>query len=129
MGTPGTVRVDGLRRIRADLRRAGEDTQDLKDANAAVAALVAREAAPRAPKRTGRLAGSGRGNRAVGRATVTWGGAAVPYAGPIHWGWTARGIEPQPFITDAAEATQARWLAMYLADVSEAFDRLDGRTY
>jgi hypothetical protein len=125
-----TIKVDGLRRLRADLRKMGEDTQDLKDANAAVAALVASAAAVRAPRgKTGRLAGSGRGNRAVGKATVTFGGAAVPYAGPIHWGWPARGIEPHTFIPDAAQATEAVWLPIYLADLEQALAPLQGTTY
>lgn len=124
-----TVKVDGLRRLRSDLRKLGEDTQDLKAANAAVAALVASTAASRAPRSTGRLASSGRGNRAVGRATVTFGGAAVPYAGPVHWGWPARGIEPQPFIPEAAQATEPVWLPMYLADLDRALAPLAGTTY
>lgn len=128
-GAPGTVRVDGLRRLRGDLKRFGADTADLKNANAAVAALVAGASAARAPSRTGRLAGSGRGNRAVGKATVTFGGAAVPYAGPVHWGWPGRGINPQTFIPDAAQATEAVWLAMYLADVEHALQPLYGTTY
>lgn len=125
----GSIRVDGLRRLRADLRKAGQDTQDLKEANAAVAALVASAASARAPRQSGTLAGSGRGNRAVGRATVTFGGARVPYAGPIHWGWPARGIPPQPFIPEAAQATEPVWLALYLAGLDNALEPLQGRTY
>lgn len=123
------IRVDGLRALRSDLRKAGESTQDLKAANAAVAALVATAAAGRAPHRTGRLASSGRGNRAVGRATVTFGGASVPYAGPIHWGWPARGIEPHTFIPDAAQATEPAWLELYVQGIDHAMSPLQGRTY
>jgi hypothetical protein len=121
--------VDGLRRLRRDLKAAGETTQDLKEANAAVAALVAVAAAGRAPQRTGRLAGSGRGNRAVGRATVTFGGAAVPYAGPVHWGWPAHGIEPHTFIPDAAQATEPVWLELYLQGLNRALEPIAGTTY
>lgn len=123
------VRVDGLRRLRSDLRKLGEDTEDLKAANATVATLVAGAAASRAPQLSGRLASSGRGNRAVGRATVTFGGAAVPYAGPIHWGWPSRGIQPRTFIPDAAQATEAVWLPIYLADLERALEPIQGRTY
>lgn len=128
---PGTahVKVDGLRRLRSDLRKLGEDTQDLKAANAAVASLVAGAAAVRAPHKSGTLAGSGRGNRAVGKATVTFGGARVPYAGPVHWGWPSRHIAPQTFIPDAAQATEAVWLPMYLHDLEQALSPLQGRTY
>jgi hypothetical protein len=122
-----TIKVDGLRRLRADLRKMGEDTQDLKDANAAVAALVASAAAVRAPRgKTGRLAGSGRGNRAVGKATVTFGGAAVPYAGPIHWGWPARNIKAQPWLYDAAVASQNQWTGQYARALQDIIDAVEG---
>lgn len=123
------LRVDGARRLRRDLRQVAGDLEDLKVANAAAAATVAAAAAARAPHRTGRLAGSVRGNRAASRATVAAGGAAVPYAGPIHWGWPAHGIEARPFIADAAVATEPTWLPMYVADIDRATDRVRGRTY
>lgn len=118
------VRVEGLRELRRGLKQLGEDTSDLKEANAAAAAIVAAAAAARAPKRTGRLAASVKGNRAVGRATVRGGGAQVPYAGPIHWGWPARGIDGQPFVVDAAQATEPVWLPAYQAALDRAVDRV-----
>jgi hypothetical protein len=119
-----TVRAEGLRRLRADLKQLGDDLGDLKDANARAAQLVATAAAARAPRRTGRLAGSVRGNRAAGRATVVAGRASVPYAGPIHYGWPAHGIEPHPFVIDAAQATEAEWLGLYLEDIDQQLDKL-----
>lgn len=125
-----TVTVPGLARLGRDLRKLGEDTADLKDANKAAGEVVAREAATRAPRGpTGNLAGSGRASRAVGRATVVFGGARVPYAGVIHYGWPARGIEAQPFVFDAADATRPEWLALYQAGVDEALSKLDNRRY
>lgn len=120
------VQIDGLGKLRRALREAGDDLADLKDANAAAAALVAGAAAARAPRRSGRLAGSIRGNRAAGRASILAGGAAVPYAGPIHWGWPARGIEAQPFATEAAAATEAAWLSIYEHDLQRVLDTVNG---
>ena len=114
--------VEGLPQLRRALRQLVGNVDDLKAANAAVAALVAAAASSRAPGRSGRLAGSVRGNRAVGRASVMAGGAAMPYAGPIHYGWPARGIEGTPFVVDAAQATEATWLPLYEADVRRAVD-------
>jgi len=57
---------------------------------------------------------------------VQAGRASVPYAGPIHWGWPARNIEPQPFLTDAAVATEPRWTAQYLEDVEAALAKVKG---
>lgn len=124
-----SVRVDGLRRLRSDLRKMGSDLSDLKDANAAVAQLVAAEAGRRAPRRTGRLAASVRGNRALSRATVAAGGARLPYAGPIHYGWPAHGIAANPFVSDAAQATESAWLPLYEAGIEQAVDAVAGRTY
>lgn len=116
------VRVEGLPQLRRTFRKLEADTADLKDANAAAAAMVASAASARAPRRTGALASSTRGNRALSRATVSAGGAALPYAGPIHWGWPSRGIAGQPFIVDAAQATEAAWLPVYQAGLEKAVD-------
>lgn len=119
-----TVRVVNGRQLRSELRRAAGNLDDLKDANARAAALVAREAGPAAPRRTGRLASTVRGNRAAGRATVTVGSAAVPYARPIHWGWPARGIEADPWVADTAVRTEPVWLDYYQHDVQTILDRI-----
>lgn len=118
------VTVEGLPQLRRQLRQFQGNADDLKEANAAVAAFVANEAARRAPVRSGRLAASVRGNRAVGRAQVRAGGARVPYAGPIHYGWPARGIEPRPFVPDAAQATEGAWLPLYEAALQRAVDSI-----
>lgn len=120
------VRVVGAAQLRRTLRAAGRELDDLKDANAAAAAYVAAVARTTAPRRSGRLASSLRGNRAAGRARVSAGGASLPYAGPIHWGWPARGIEPQPWVSEAAEQTQPVWLGMYRNDVQQALDKVKG---
>jgi hypothetical protein len=54
------------------------------------------------------------------------GNAAVPYAGPIHWGWPARRITAQPFIQEAAVATQPAWENAYLEDMQRVVDRVKG---
>lgn len=131
MGADTSVRleVDGLRKLRADLRRMGDDLGDLKDANADAARLVAAAAEQRAPKRTGALAASGRGNRAAGRAQVLFGGARVPYAAVVHYGWPAHHIAPHPFVIEAARDTEPEWLQLYQAGIDKALDRVAGHTY
>lgn len=120
------VKVDGLRRLQRELRAAGASLDDLKTANAKAGKIVADEGGRRAPKRGGALAGSGRPGRAAGRATVVFGSAAVPYAGPIHWGWPARNIAPHPFVVDAAEATRPEWLDAYADDLQHIADEVGG---
>lgn len=119
------VRVEGARELRAALKRAGLSLQDLKEVNAKVAALVAGLARPRTPRRTGRLAGTVRGNRAVSQAVVQAGTAAVPYAGPIHWGWPARHIEAQPWISDAAVESESQWLGLIQDGLEAIVDQVE----
>lgn len=118
------ARVDGLVELRRELKRLGVGVQDLKDANQQAAQLVADEAARRAPRRSGRLASSGRAGRGEAKAVVTFGGAAVPYARPIHWGWPARNIEPHPFAMTAGTDTQPRWLELYRKALDELVEEV-----
>lgn len=120
----GTVRVEGARELRRALKQAGEDLDDLKDANQAAGKIVLEEAEPRTPRRTGRLATTGRVNRAAGKANVSYGNAKVPYAGPIHWGWPARHIAAQPWVLEAAEASQPKWVQAYSDAVQKVLDKV-----
>lgn len=124
---PGpVVRVDGARRLARTLREFGEGLDDLKDANAAVSALIADRSKAAAPRRSGALADSIRGSRQAARAVVAVGGAKVPYAGPIHWGWPVRGIAANRFVWDTAQATQDEWLGTYERDIQRLADQVEG---
>ena len=79
-----------------------------------------------APQRTGRLAGNIRPAKQAQRARIMAGSSGVPYAGPIHWGWPARNIAENPFISRAAQATEPEWTQAYLEDVQAALDRVRG---
>lgn len=125
MGAP-VVQVEGARQLRATLAKAGVDLADLAEANAKVSGYVAQQAAAKAPRKSGRLAASVRGNRAKSQAVVRTGGASVPYAGPIHWGWPARHIPANTFVVDAAHDTEPEWVAMYLDAVQEVVNQVKG---
>ena len=120
------VRVEGLGALVRELKRAGESIDDLKEANQAAGRIVLDAAEARVPRRTGRLAASGRVNRAAKKAEVRFGSARVPYAAPIHWGWAKRHIKPHPFVTDAAEATQPAWLAEYERELQKVLNKVGG---
>lgn len=124
--TGSHVQVIGGARLRSTLKRAGADMADLKDANQEAGQIVAGEARPISPHRSGRLAASVRAARQVGRARIQAGGAAVPYAGVIHWGWPSHNIAPQPFISTAAVATEPQWLPLYLDNVQKLCDSVRG---
>lgn len=120
------IRIAGLDNLIRTMRRASVEIAELKDAHAHAGEIVAREAERRAPRRTGRLASSVRASRQARRAQVLAGRASVPYAPPIHWGWPARGIAANPFVSEAAQDTEPEWVPVYLADVQAALDRVRG---
>jgi len=122
----GKVRIEGLNTLARTMRKAGEDLADMKDANVRAAAIVVARAAAIAPRRSGRLAATLRTSRVAGRARVMGGRANVPYGPPIHWGWQARGITADPFISIAAQDTESQWLPQYLDDVQKALDKVEG---
>lgn len=88
------------------MEAAGTAAEDIKDVMHGIGQTVVTAAVPRAPVLSGALAGSIRAGRGRTNAVVRAGGAAVPYAGVIHYGWPKRNITPQPFLTDALDATR-----------------------
>lgn len=113
------VKVVGLRQLRNDIRKAAgpEQTKMLRQIHVEIARKIVQPAARReAPVRTGRLRNSIRGLATQTSASIKAGtNARVPYAGPIHWGWDARGIKPNMFIIRAVEKNRRKIL--------RAFDR------
>jgi uncharacterized protein YcsI (UPF0317 family) len=121
-----TVRVEGLDRLIRTLKKAGRDISDLTEAHARAGRTVAAAAIGRVPRRTGKLAATIRPAKQARRARVMAGRAAVPYAGPIHWGWPARHISSQPFVSEAATATEPEWTADYRDEVVAALAKVKG---
>lgn len=103
-------RVEGLTQVVRALQQMGVDVDDLKDAFSKIADEAAQVASSFAPRKSGRLAGDIRGNRAKSKAVVIAGRASVPYAGPINYGWPKRGIAPAHFMQRADQAMQPRAL-------------------
>lgn len=122
----GSVRIEGGARLRRTLRAAGDDLSDLKAAHTAAAATAASGARGLVPTRTGRLAGSIRSSGTNSAGIVRAGRASIPYAGPIHWGWPARRIAAQPFLSDGATNTEPAWLPVYTAALDAALSKVEG---
>lgn len=106
----GGVRVEGLNKVVRDLQALGLEAEDLKQAFGGIAAEGAELASSFAPKRSGRLAASVRGNKAKNKAVIMAGRASVKYAGPINYGWPARGIAASSFLQKADVALQPKAL-------------------
>lgn len=98
---PVLVKVENLRETIRDLEALGLEVGDLKDAFSTIAREAAAVIARTAPRVSGRLAGGVRGNRAKSKAVVAAGGAAVPYAGAINYGWRSRNIKPAHYMQSA----------------------------
>lgn len=122
------IKVEGGRELRKALAALDPKMDDLKDAHQRVAKIVEQHARANAPRRSGRLAGSIRGNRAKTRATVKAGGARVRYAGVIEWGWPKRHIRAQHYLVSAAHETEPTWQRIYLEDVNDLLDKVAAST-
>lgn len=112
--------VTGLNEVVRALLAIGVEVDDLKDAFSSIASEGARIASGYAPRRTGRLAGDIRGNRAKSKAVVTAGRVSVPYAGPINYGWATRGIEPSGFMQKADKELGPKALRLLEDEINAA---------
>lgn len=121
----GGIRVENLTRTVRQLKALGLDISDLKDAFAAIAAEAAAVVTRHVPRRSGAIAGSVRGNRAQSKAVVRAGKAAVPYAGPINYGWPARGIAPSLFMQKGDEEMKPKAARRLEDEISAAIVRRD----
>lgn len=123
------VGVTGVNALAKACRNAGEQWPDeLKRAHLESAELVADAARPLVPKRSGDLLGSLRHGASARSGRVSSGKKLVPYAGPIHFGWTRRGIRPQPFLYDALDRRRDEVLDTFLERAQAIADRIAEET-
>ena len=123
-GRSGQVKVEGLSKVRRSLKNLSEDVDyramEFLPVNKSIADAVAGDAKSYVPFLTGNLSASIRAAATKTSARVKAGGkltkaqrglvggygvgkGGVEYAGPIHFGWPARFIKPQPFFYDAID--------------------------
>lgn len=117
--------IVGLRETVRKLERLGIESQDLKRAFGRVSATVVRRAKSDVPIRSGALDNTIRAGNTKNKSIVRAGRAAVPYAGPINYGWEARGIRPTHFLTDAANQHTAEYIAVIELDLARLIRSLD----
>src|SRR5690606_19193897 len=98
-----------------------DDVSDLSGSLREGALVVAKAARP--PVLTGRLFMSIRPTATKTTGVVRAGGARVPYAGPIHWGWRRRNISPQPFLVTALAARQPQAVQILEKGVAQTIAR------
>ena len=117
------IRVEGADQLAATLGRAAGELGDLRVANAEVARYVSARASADAPKVSGRLASSVYGEGTETQARVS---TSSPYGGPIHFGWHARNISPNPFIIRAFDESSVTTDRMYADQITDITDRVKG---
>jgi phage gpG-like protein len=120
------IQVEGLRELQRALRQAADTElpKELRQVNKQVAERVVSAALTRVPRRTGRLAASIKPVGSNLSASVKAGGARVPYAAAIHWGWRKRNIAPRPFLVDAADAVARDVADAYVKALDRLLDRI-----
>lgn len=120
------VEVEGGPELRRAFRKFDSRLGDLRDLHTAAAELVEDRAEDLVPRETGALGDTIRTSRSTRGAAVLAGGRSlVPYAGPIHFGWRARNIEPQPFLYDALDQRRDDVRDRYERGVAQLVERFD----
>jgi hypothetical protein len=122
------VTVTGAKELRRAMKRMGADLKDLTAVNRAAAQPVLEESRRLVPRVSGTLGRSIRLTASRTGASVRAGKAAVPYAGPIHFGWRRRNIEANPFLYRAIANRHDEVLSIYNGRVEELVGRLDRET-
>lgn len=126
MSKRSLIEINGASQLARTMRKAGADAKDLKAVNRKAADVVVPAAQGLAPVRSGRLEGSIRAGATQKAGVVRAGRKAVPYAGPIHWGWPGHHIKPHPFLADAAKQTEPGWVALYEQEIQKIIEQIQG---
>ena len=122
-----SIRVSGLNRTIRALKDIGVPASEIAAAGKDAAELVAGEARTLVPVQTGKLKGSIRTATQQRKAIVRAGGARVPYANPIHWGWFKRGIKPNQFFSRAITPQIDKIYKSYFDSLQRLLDKYKGR--
>jgi hypothetical protein len=124
------IKITGLSEVQRNLRKLSTDALDLNkteflETNKQVAEIIINESKKYVPVRSGALAAAIRNASTKKSAKVRAGSAAVPYAGPIHFGWPSRSIKPNTFLYEAIDARRAEVANRYAELVSDLIVKYD----
>ena len=122
-----SIRVSGLNQAIRALKDVGVPASEIAAAGKSAAEIVAGEARTLVPVKTGKLRGSIRTATQQRKAIVRAGGARVPYANPIHWGWFRRGINPNQFFSRAINPNIDKIYKQYFDNLQRLIDKYKGR--
>lgn len=125
----GGVKVEGLSSVQRQLRKLSNDVDyqaaEFYSVNKIIASAVAGDSKAYVPVLSGALATSIREAATKKSARVKAGGKGINYAGPIHFGWPARRIKPQPFFYDAIDKRRLEIRDRYETLVNDLIKKYD----
>ena len=136
----GGVKIEGLSKVRKDLKNLGGDLDLVKGeflaTNKKVAEIVLGDAKRYVPVLSGALAASMKNASTKTAAKIRVGSSGrgrkksnssdlVEYAGPIHFGWPKRRIKPQPFIYEAIDPRRNEIAKEYAERLTSIRNRYD----
>lgn len=122
----GQLEIEGLRDVQKAMRNFSDDSRnDMKETHRKAGQIVVDGAARLVPVRSGALLASLRSAPTQRQGRVRVGSAAVPYAGPIHFGWPGRNIQPNPFIYEVLDGRRQEVYALYAERISQLIVKYD----
>ncbi len=122
----GQLEIEGLRDVQKAMRNFSDDSRnDMKETHRRAGQIVVDGAARLVPVRSGALLASLKSAPTQRQGRVRVGSAAVPYAGPIHFGWPARNIQPNPFIYEVLDGRRQEVYALYADRISQLIVKYD----
>lgn len=122
------IRVEGDRELIAALGRFRGRLDDMPAVHQAAGAPVLAEAIAIVPVDDGDLRGTLRLETDPTGFSVQAGSSVVPYAGVIHFGWAAHGIEPDPYLYAAADRRADEVRDRYADGIGDLVERFDRET-
>jgi hypothetical protein len=130
MAAKASIKVEGLRDIQKSLTALGAEKAEFTDNNLEAAQTLIKSATPLVPRKSGKLASTLKAGKTANYAVARAGLGSVPYANPIHWGWTYdakrfiyRNIKPQPFFTRALGYSYEEIIANYDKNLQKLIDK------
>ena len=118
--------------FRRQLEAVGDEAlNDLKTANLEGVEQVLAEALRRVPvglrtdrhHKSGRLKATIKGSASKVRGSVRVGAKRTPYVFPIHFGWAARNITPNPFLYEALDDRRDEVKEAYESQIADSVSK------
>lgn len=122
----GKIEISGLKEAQKALRTLSKESRDkMKETHRKAGQIIVEAATPLVPRETGALLASIKSAPLQRQGRVRLGSAALPYAGPIHFGWPARNIKPNPFIYEVLDGRRAEVSRLYEDRINQLIKQND----